>query len=155
MFSNWQQEKAILALIEQAQAMADKLSSTKPHIVDSHAAAAQFWAVYYQSIGQDLQTIGQWPPSAIKRFSTAAATQIEALRKKRDYDSSDGLAIWMHTARAVAEPRLAPAVREIWQIVAQAGVNADAMSTDMLTDASLPSDQIRLLPKDFIAPQGE
>ena len=40
MFDTWKKEKATAALVDEAQALADKLSQAKPHIVDSHAAAA-------------------------------------------------------------------------------------------------------------------
>ena len=117
MFSNWQHEKAKLALIDEAQAMADKLASAKRHVLDSHAAYAQVWAVTYSAQGMDLYDLAQWKPAALTRFTAATLTKIAALRKQRAYDSSDGLAIWLHTARAVTEPRLAQAVREIWRQV--------------------------------------
>ncbi len=149
MFSNWQDEKAKLALIDAAQAMADKLASAKRHILDSHAATAQFWAVSYRAEGLDLYDLAQWKPAALTRFTNATQTKIAALRKQRAYDSSDGLAIWLHTARAVTEPRLAPAVREIWRQVSQAGVNADAMAGDLLAEAGLPPDHSRRIPTGF------
>jgi hypothetical protein len=151
MFSNWQQEKATTALIDEAQAMADKLAAAKPHIVDSHAATAQLWAATYLSQGQDLYDLALWKPAAVARFVTGAQTRIAALRKQRAYDSSDGLALWLHTARAVSEPRLTPAVREIWQQIAQAGINADAMAADLLQDAGLPPDHSRRVPTGFVA----
>ena len=51
MFKNWQQEKATAALIDEAQALADKLASAKPHILDSQSAFAQFWAASYLENG--------------------------------------------------------------------------------------------------------
>lgn len=149
MFSNWQHEKAKLALIDEAQAMADKLASAKRHVLDSHAAYAQVWAVTYRAQGMDLYDLAQWKPAALTRFTAATLTKIAALRKQRAYDSSDGLAIWLHTARAVTEPRLAQAVREIWRQVSQAGVNADAMAADLLAEAGLPPDASRRIPTGF------
>lgn len=149
MFSTWKQEKAVATLVDEAQALSDKLSSAKPHILDSHAAAAQFWAARYLAAGQDLHDLIDWKPAAVARFAATAQTRIAALRKQRDYDSSDGLAIWLHTARAVTEPRIAPAVREIWQQILAAGPNADAMAHDLLQDAGLPVDQGRRIPKGF------
>ena len=149
MFSTWKQEKATAALVDEARALSDKLAAAKPHIVDSHAAAAQFWAASYLAIGQNLHELTVWKPAAVARFATAAQTKIAVLRKAREYDSSDGLAIWLHTARAVTEPRIAPAVREIWQQIVDAGPNADAMAHDLLQDAGLPVDQVRRIPKGF------
>lgn len=149
MFSTWKQEKAVTNLIDEAQALSEKLATAKPHHLESHAAAAQFWAASYLAAGQDLHDLIDWTPKAVARFATTAQTRIAALRKQREYDSSDGLAIWMHTARAVTEPRIAPAVRGIWQHILNAGPNAESMAQDMLQDAGLPVDQSRCAPKGF------
>ncbi|WP_426037570.1 hypothetical protein [Cypionkella sp. TWP1-2-1b2] len=149
MFNTWKIEKAKLALIGEAQGLADKLAQAKPHIVDSHAAAARFWAAYYLAAGQDLQKLIDWPPATVARFCTTAQAKIAVLRKQREYDSSDGLAIWLHTARAVIEPRIAPAAREIWQLLLAAGPNVEAMTRDLLQDAGLPFDQTLQIPEGF------
>ena len=148
-FGNWQKEKAIKALVDEAQAVADRLASGKPHATEMHAAAAQYWAVVHQGEGLDLTGLIDWPPAEIARFIRAAQTKIAVLRKARDYVSSDGLAVWLHTARAVQEPRIAPAVREIWGHLARAGRNVDAMTADLLLDAGLPPAWARCQPKGF------
>jgi hypothetical protein len=135
--------------VAEAQALADKLAAAKPHFVVSHAAEAQVWAVFHLAEGLDLTTLIDWNPAVAARFAKAAAARIAALRKKRDYARSDGLAIWLHTARAVSEPRIAPPVRDIWQLLAQAGPDADAMAEELLRDAGLPTDNRRLVPKGF------
>lgn len=124
--------------MDEAQALADKLAVAKPHVRDAHAAATQFWAAHFLAQGQTLADLPIWPPAAAKRFANAAQIRIAALRKAREYDSSDGLAIWLHTARAVAEPRIAPAAREIWHHIQSAGPNARSMAEDLLQDAGLP-----------------
>lgn len=149
MFSTWKQEKATASLVDEAQTLSDKLAEARPHVVDSHAAAVRLWAASYLAVGQNLHELTAWTPAAVTRFISAAQTKIAALRKKREYDSSDGLAIWLHTARAVTEPRIAPAVRAIWKQLLAAGPNADAMAHDLLQDAGLPVDQGRLIPKGF------
>ena len=149
MFSNWKQEKATSTLIDEAQALSDKLASAKPHFLDSHAAAAQFWAASHLSNGLNLHELVDWKPADVARFAAAAGTKIAALRKQREYASSDGLAVWLHTARAVTEPRIAPAVRDIWRQLSQAGLNADAMAEDLLQDAGLQMDHSRRVPKGF------
>ena len=149
MFNAWKQEKATAALVDEAQALADKLAAAKPHIVDSFAATAQFWAVFHLAAGQDLHELSDWAPQAVTRFTTATQTKIAALRKKRDYDSSDGLAVWLHTARAVTEPRVAPPVARIWQQLMAAGPNVDAMVQDLLQDAGLPLETPRRAPTGF------
>ena len=108
MFSNWQQEKAAAARAEEAQALSEKLASTK-----------------------------------------SAATKIAALRKQRAYDSSDGLAVWLHTARAVTEPQIAPSVRNIWQRLCAAGPNAASMAEDLVQEAGLETTQIHGAPIGF------
>ena len=150
MFDTWKKEKATMALVDEAQALSDKLAQAKPHIVDSHAATACYWSAFYLAAGQDLNKVIDWPPAAVARFCTTAQTKIAALRKQREYDSSDGLAIWLHTARAVTEPRIAAAVREIWQRLLATGPNADAMAQDLLQDAGLRLDQGRTIPKGFL-----
>ncbi|MDB5664867.1 hypothetical protein [Cypionkella sp.] len=154
MFSTWNQEKAIATLVDEAQSLADKLASAKPHIVDSHAAAAQFWAASYLALGQNLYDLIAWKPAAVTRFASTAQTKIAALRKKREYDSSDGLAIWLHTARAVTEPRITPAVRQIWQDILAAGPNVEAMAHDLMQDAGLPLDEGRRIPLGFRVEDG-
>lgn len=154
MFGNWQKEKAIIALVDEAQAVADRLATGKPHAVEMHAAAAQFWAIVHRADGQDLETLIDWKPADIARFLRATQTKIAALRKARDYTSSDGLAVWLYTARAVAEPRVSPAVREIWTHLSAAGVNVDSMVADLLQDAGLVQDRPRCSPKGF-EPQDE
>ncbi len=149
MFSNWRQEKAITALVDEAVALSAKLEGAKPHILDSHAAHAQFWAGFHLSNGLDLYDMIDWKPPAITRFANAAEAKIAALRKQRAYDSSDGLAIWLHTARAITEPRIASAVRDIWQQILAAGPNSDAMANDLLHDTGLPLTDGRRLPKGF------
>ena len=149
MFSNWKQEKTTTALVDEAQALADKLAGAKPHIVDHYAAASCFWAGFYASDGLNLHDMVAWKPAAVTRFAAAALVKIAALRKQRAYDSSDGLAIWMHTARAITEPRIAPAVRDIWHHILAAGPNSDAMASDLLHDAGLPMNDSRRLPKGF------
>ncbi|MDP2081366.1 MAG: hypothetical protein U0934_15070 [Pseudotabrizicola sp.] len=146
-FAKWQKEKAVLALVEEAQAVADRLAMGKPHAVEMHAAAAQFWAAVYLAEGQDLVELIDWKPAEITRFIRAAQTKIAALRKTRDYTSSDGLAVWLHSARAVVEPRIAPAVRDIWAQLSAAGQNVESMLTDLLQDAGLPAAQGRKTPK--------
>ena len=137
MFQDWKQEKATTALIDEAQALADKLDGTKPHFLDSQAAYAQLWAATLLTEGQDVHDLALWPAAQLAKFIKATQSRIAALRKARDYDSSDGLAIWLHSARAVAEPRIAPAVRAIWQHLLAAGPNAAPMAEDLLRDAGL------------------
>lgn len=152
-FGNWQKEKALKALVDEAQAVADRLAGGKPHAVEQHAAAAQYWAVVYQGDGQDLTGLTGWKPAEITRFIRATQTKIAALRKARDYVSSDGLAVWLHTARAVQEPRITPAVREIWAHLSAAGQNVESMLADLLEDAGLPGVEARRVPNGF--DQGE
>lgn len=149
MFNTWQQEKATAALVGDAQAVADRLASAKRHVVDSCAATAWFWAAALQAEGQDPYAIANWPPAQAARFVTATQTRIAALRKARDYDLSDGLAVWLHTARAVTEPRIARPVHDIWQMILSAGPNADAMATDLMAEAGLPAVLVRQAPTGF------
>jgi hypothetical protein len=151
MFSNWKQEKATTTLIDEAQALSDKLASAKLHVLDSHAAAAQFWAASHLNLGQNLHELANWKPEAIARFAKTTGTKIAALRKQRAYDSSDGLTVWLHTARAVTEPRIAPAVRAIWAQLSKAGPNAGAMAQDLLNDAGLQASISALVPLGFEA----
>lgn len=146
MFSAWQQERATEALVADAQAVADRLASAKRHVVDSYAATAWYWAASLQAEGQDPYAIASWPPANVARFVTATQTRIAALRKKRDYDLSDGLAVWLHTARAVKEPRIAPPVQDIWQMILNAGPNADTMATELMAEAGLPAVLVRQAP---------
>ena len=146
MFNAWQQEKATAAFVGDAQAVADKLASAKRHVVDSYAATVWFWAASLQAEGQEPYAIASWPPAAIARFVTATQTRIAALRKARDYDLSDGLAVWLHTARAQTEPRIARPVHDIWQMILGAGPNADTMATDLMAEAGLPAVLVRHAP---------
>lgn len=150
MFNAWRQEKATEALVGDAQAVADRLASAKPHVVDSYAATAWFLAASLQADGQDPYAMASWPPAAIARFITTTQTRIAALRKKRDYNLSDGLAVWLHTARAVKEPRIERAVQEIWQMILNAGPNADTMATERMTEAGLPAVLVRQAPAGFV-----
>lgn len=150
MFNAWQQEKATAALVADAQAVADKLALAKPHVVDNYAAAAWFWAVALQAEGQELHAIADWPHDAVTRFVTKTQSRIAALRKKRDYDLSDGLAVWLHTARAVTEPRILPPVREIWQMILNAGPNAEGMAADLVAEAGLSALPVRQVPAGFV-----
>jgi hypothetical protein len=52
------------------------------------------------------------------------------LRKAREYDSNDGLAIWLHTACAVTEPRITPATHDIWQHQMDAGPNIQGLAEE-------------------------
>lgn len=149
MFSQWQKEKATAALVDEAQALADKLAGAKPHHVESYAAAARFWAATYLAEGKDLYELLHWKRDAVTRFAATAETQIASLRKKRHYDSSDGLTIWLHTARAVTESRAVPAVRELWQHLMAAGPNADSMAEELIQEAGLPADEGRRVPAGF------
>jgi hypothetical protein len=149
MFSNWKQEKATTTLIDEAQALADKLEAAKPHVVDSHAAATHLWAAFHLANGLNLHELANWKPEAVARFAKTTETKIAALRKQREYDSSDGLTVWLHTARAVTEPRIAPAVGAIWAQLAKAGPNAQSMAEDMLQDAGLPASIDGLVPLGF------
>lgn len=149
MFNTWKQEKATVALVDDAQALSDKLVSAKPHVLDSFAATAYFWAAFHLSTGVDLHDLMNWKPAAVARFAATAETKIAALRKQREYDQSDGLAVWLHTARAVTEPRIAPAVRGIWRQLSKAGPNAAGMAEDLLQEAGLTFDQTRRAPTGF------
>ena len=146
MFNAWQKETATAALVGDAQAVADRLASAKGHVVDNYAATAWFWAASLQAEGQDPYAIASWPPAAVARFVTATQIRVAALRKKRDYDLSDGLAVWLHTARALKEPRIARAVHDIWQMILNSGPNADNMATDLMADAELPAVLVRQAP---------
>ena len=147
MFSTWKQEKAIAALVDEAQALADKLAGAKPHFVDAYAAWAQLWAVQHLAEGQDLAAMLGWKPAEAARFAKTAATRIAAYRKEREYERSDGLTIWMHTARAVSEPRILPPLRAIWRVLGQAGPNAASMAEEALAEAGLPVGGPRLVPR--------
>lgn len=155
MFSAWKAEKAKAALVDEAQALADRLETAKPHILDGYAAAAWFWDVAYLAKGTDLHSLDTWQSPAVDRFISAAQTRITSLRKTRDYDSSDGLSIWLHTARAVAEPRIAPAVRAIWQSLAAAGPNAAPLAADLIAQAGLTGAPRLSTPAGFNPLQGE
>lgn len=146
MFNAWQQEKATAALVGDAQSVADRLASAKKHVVDSYAATTWFWAASLQAEGQDPYDMASWPPATVSRFVTATQTRVAALRKKRDYDLSDGLAVWLHTARALTEPRIARPVHEIWQLILNAGPNADTIATDLMAEAGLPASLVRKAP---------
>lgn len=146
MFNAWQQEKATAALIGDAQTVADQLASAKKHVVDSYAATAWYWAACLQSEGHDPYVMASWPSAAVTRFVASTETRIAVLRKKREYDLSDGLAVWLHTARARQEPRISPAVKAIWQMILSAGPNADSMATDLMTEAGLPAVLVRKAP---------
>lgn len=146
MFNAWQQEKATAALVGDAQAVADRLASAKGHVVDNYAATAWFWAASLQAEGQDPYAIASWPPAAVVRFVTVTQTRVAALRKKRDYELSDGLAVWLHTARALKEPRIARPVHDIWQMILNSGPNADNMATDLMAEAGLPTMLVRQAP---------
>ncbi|WP_103170991.1 hypothetical protein [Paracoccus sp. SY] len=148
-FNTWKQEKATAALVDEAQALAEKLAAAKPHHVESYAAAARFWAASYLAEGKDLYELSHWKADAVSRFAAAAQTRVAALRKKREYDSSDGLSVWLHTARAVTETRVAPAVRDIWQHLMDAGRYADSMAQELMQDAGLPADMGRRVPAGF------
>ena len=149
MFNAWKQEKAIAALVEEANALSNKLAEAKPHVLDSNAAFAWFWAASYFSEGQNLHDLINWTPKAVGRFVAKTQTKIDALRKAREYDSSDGLTVWLHTARAVSEPRIAPDVRDIWRQIVNTGPNAESMAHDLLQDADLPVDGDRSAPEGF------
>jgi hypothetical protein len=139
MFGTWKAEKAITALVDEAQAMADKLAAARQHQVEACAVAAQVWAVRHLVEGQDLGGMLGWTPEVAARFARQAATRIAALRKARDYDPADGLTVWLHTARAVSEPRILSAVGDIWQRLGQAGPNVAARTEDALAEAGLPT----------------
>jgi hypothetical protein len=49
----------------------------------------------------------------------------------------------------VTEPRVTPAVQDIWQHVLKAGPNADAMAQDLISEAGLPMDEGRRVPDGF------
>ena len=149
MFSAWKQEKSTASLVDEAQALLDKLASAKPHVLDSHAATAQFWAASYLADKQNLHELMLWKPTAVARFVVTVQSRIAVLRKARDYDSSDGLAIWLHTARGVTEPRIAPVVREIWHHILNAGPNSDAMAKDLAKEAGLLIEGGRRVPFGF------
>ena len=149
MFGTWKQEKALAALVDEAQALADKLVGAKPHFVEAYAAEALVWAVASLADGVDLADLINWKPAAAARFAKTAEARIAALRKQREYSRSDGLTIWLHTARAVSEPRIVPAARAIWRLLSLAGPNADAMAEDLLQEAGLPVDRRRSVPNGF------
>ena len=138
MFGTWKAEKAVQALVDEAQALADKLAGAKPHFVDAYAAWAQVWAVQHLAEGQDLAGVLSWKPAEAARFAKSAATRIAAFRKAREYERGDGLTIWMHTARAVSEPRILLPVQAIWRELAKAGPNAPSMADEALVEAGLP-----------------
>ena len=146
MFGTWKAEKAVQALVDEAQALADKLVGAKPHFVDAYAAWAQVWAVQHRAEGLDLAGVLGWKPAEAARFAKAAATRIAAFRKAREYERSDGLTIWMHTARAVSEPRLLPPVRAIWAALDLAGPNVATMAEEALAEAGLSVGAARVVP---------
>jgi hypothetical protein len=146
MFGTWKAEKAVVALVDEAQALADKLVGAKPHFVDAYAAWAQVWAVQHLVEGQDLAKVLSWKPAEAARFAKSAATRIAAYRKAREYERSDGLTIWMHTARAVSEPRILPPLRSIWRALDLAGPNAATMADEALEEAGLPVGAARVVP---------
>lgn len=149
MFGAWKQEKAIAALDAEAQALADKLAQAKPHFVDAHLAEAIVWVARLQAEGVDLRGVAGWTPTLAARFAKTSAAKIAVLRKAREYGRSDGLTIWLHTARSVSEPRLVPAVRAIWRALDRAGPNAEGMALDLLAEAGLPGDGQRFVPQGY------
>ena len=149
MFGAWQREKATEALVADAQAVADRLALAKRHVVDSYAATAWFWAASLQADGKDPYAIANWSPASVVRFVNSTQTRIADLRKKREYDLSDGLAVWLHTARAVKEPRIARAVQDIWQMILDTGPNADTMATELMAEAGLIAVLVRQAPGGF------
>ncbi|MCG6111441.1 MAG: hypothetical protein MEQ74_04535 [Paracoccus sp.] len=151
MFAAWKQEKTTAGLVAEAQALADKLAGTKPHIVEAHAAAALLWQAVFRDQGQDLHSIATWPKAKAARFAADALARIAVLRKARDYDSSDGLAVWMHSARTVAEPRIADPVRQIWAHLAAAGPNAASMAEEQIAEAGLAPHVPLRIPEGFDA----
>ncbi|QCO57845.1 hypothetical protein EOK75_19525 (plasmid) [Pseudorhodobacter turbinis] len=149
MFNAWKQEKATAALVDAANALSNKLAEAKSHFLESHAAFTTFWAATYLAQGQNLYGMIDWTPREVSRFVSKTQTKIAALRKTREYDSSDGLSVWLHTARAVSEPRIVSDVCDIWRQIVNAGPNAESMAVDLLQDAGLPVDLDVRAPKGF------
>ena len=147
MFNDWKLEKAVAALVTEAQDLSDKLGTAKPHILDTQAAMARLWAARQASEGLDLYAMATWKAPALKKFTSATQTRINALRKARAWDEADGLKVWLHTARALAEPRILAPVQEIWRQLAHAGPNADAMAEELLVEEGLSPDPGRAIPK--------
>ncbi|MGV8952621.1 MAG: hypothetical protein ACOH2M_16080 [Cypionkella sp.] len=149
MFQAWKQEKLTAGLVDEAQALSDKLASAKPYVLDSFAATARVWAAKSLAAGQNLYDLHDLTPAAAHRYVTATQTKIAALRKAQDYDMSDGASVWLHTARGVTEPRIAVVVTEIWRQILTAGPNAESMAQDLLDDAGLTVEDGRRAPKGF------
>ncbi|MEH6774378.1 MAG: hypothetical protein V7668_10675 [Cereibacter changlensis] len=149
MFNDWKKEKAVQAWIDAAQAVVDRLETSKPHVIDGLAAEAQLWAARYRAEGQELLEIAGWTPAERARFISKAETKIAALRKQRAHDSSDGLAVWLHSALALTEPRVAPAARSLWQMLSGAGDNARTMLAEKLAEADLPPEPDLRRPEGF------
>lgn len=151
MFANWKQEKATTALIVEAEDHAARLAAAKPHVRDGQLAYAQLWEGVHAAKGQDVQALMQWKPAMVGRFATATQARIAVLRKERAYESSDGLAVWLMTARAATEPRMIPAVREVWRHLMTAGPNSETMAAELLAEAGLPDTVVRQVPPGFQA----
>ncbi|NBZ88187.1 hypothetical protein [Stagnihabitans tardus] len=149
MFNDWKAEKAVAGLVTEAQELSDKLGTAKPHILDAHAAMARLWAARQAVEGTDLYAMASWKAPALKKFTSATQTRINALRKARTWDQADGLTIWLHSARALSEPRILAPVKEIWRQLAHAGPNADAMAEELLAEEGLSPDPGRAIPKGF------
>ncbi|MES2968212.1 MAG: hypothetical protein V4804_05655 [Pseudomonadota bacterium] len=149
MFKGWLEEKATKALIDEADALFEKLRDGKRHVVDNHAAAAMFWAAVYGEKGRDLYAMSGWPAKEVASFAREAGTRIKDLRKGRDYDSADGLTIWLHTARGIIEPQVAPSARSIWVALARATSDAVSMADEMVADAGLAGPCLLRAPAGF------
>lgn len=149
MFSAWKVEKAVQALVDEAQALVDRLEGAKPHVLDAYAATGRYWRAVYLADGLRLDEIGSWKTADVTRFAKATEGRIAALRKARDYEKGDVLAIWLHTARGVTEPRVKPPVLALWQLLLTAGPNADSMAAEMIAEAGLPPDAGRSIPAGF------
>lgn len=149
MFSAWKVEKAVQALVDEAQALVDRLEGAKPHVLDAYAATGRYWRAAYLAEGVRLDKIGMWKPADVTRFAKTAQGRIAALRKARDYELGDGLAIWLHTARSITEPRVKPPVLALWQLLQAAGPNADSMAAERIAGAGLPPDAGRTIPAGF------
>jgi hypothetical protein len=149
MFNDWKAEKAIEALVTEAQDLADKLATTKPHFRDSYATQVQVWAAIHHAKGEDLYALMDWKPAAITSFAKSAAREFAALRKAREYERSDGLNVWLQTARALTQPRIMAPAKAIWEALAEAGLNVPTMVEEVLEEQGLTASPFGPVPKGF------
>ena len=130
MIRRWLTSKMIRVQQHEAEAFLTSLKGADVAVIDMTLAVTMHWAEFYKARNRDLYLMANWIEHDLA-FPLELNRSIRDQQKQGAPMAATGLMVWLHSARALCEPQLRLLGRQIWEELASASVESEAIASDL------------------------